>query len=47
METKDFTEVDRIKAALVAAGVEVQMSKDGVKLTAPPGFDRAQLEGVL
>ena len=47
METKDFTEVDRIKAALVAAGIEVQMSKDGVKLTAPPGFDRAQLEGVL
>lgn len=47
METKDFAEVDRIKVALVAAGVEVQMSKDGVKLTAPPGFDRAQLEGVL
>ena len=47
MQTKDFAEVDRIKAALVAAGVEVQMSKDGVKLTAPPGFDRALLEGVL
>ncbi|NNK17168.1 MAG: cysteine--tRNA ligase, partial [Sulfitobacter sp.] len=47
METKDFAEVDRIKAALVAAGIEVQMSKDGVKLTAPPGFDRAELEGVL
>ena len=47
METKDFAEVDRFKAALVAAGVEVQMSKDGVKLTAPPGFDRSQLEGVL
>lgn len=47
METKDFAEVDRIKTALLAAGVEVQMSKDGVKLTAPPGFDRAQLEGVL
>jgi len=47
METKDFAEVDRIKAALVAAGIEVQMSKDGVKLTAPPGFDRSALEGVL
>ncbi|MEM6941090.1 MAG: cysteine--tRNA ligase [Pseudomonadota bacterium] len=47
METKDFTEVDRIKAALIAAGVEVQMSKDGVKLTAPPDFDRKKLEAVL
>ena len=47
METKDFSEVDRIKAALVDLGIEVQMSKDGVRLTAPPGFDRAQLEGIL
>ncbi|MGJ8618011.1 MAG: cysteine--tRNA ligase [Sulfitobacter sp.] len=47
METKDFSEVDRIKAALVSAGVEVQMSKAGVKLTAPAGFDRSNLEGVL
>ncbi|KIN61300.1 Cysteinyl-tRNA synthetase [Sulfitobacter noctilucae] len=47
METKDFSEVDRIKTALIALGIEVQMSKDGVKLTAPAGFDRAALEGVL
>ncbi|OAN94158.1 cysteine--tRNA ligase [Sulfitobacter geojensis] len=47
METKDFSEVDRIKSALIAVGIEVQMSKDGVKLTAPAGFDRAALEGVL
>ena len=47
METKDFAEVDRIKTALQNAGVEVQMRKDGVRLTAPPGFDPARLEGVL
>jgi len=47
METKDFAEVDRIKTALTSVGIEVQMSKDGVKLTPPPGFDRSQLEGVL
>ncbi|MFG6561375.1 cysteine--tRNA ligase [Sulfitobacter sp. 1A15299] len=47
METKDFAEVDRIKKALTSVGIEVQMSKDGVKLTPPPGFDRSELEGVL
>ena len=47
METKDFSEVDRIKSALIAVGIEVQMSKDGVKLPAPAGFARAALEGVL
>ena len=47
METKDFAQVDRIKTALTSVGIEVQMSKDGVKLTPPPGFDRAQLEGLL
>jgi len=47
METKDFAEVDRIKTALTSVGIEVQMSKDGVKLTPPPGFDRSRLDGVL
>lgn len=47
METKDFSEVDRIKTALTALGIEVQMSRDGVSLTPPPGFDRSALEGVL
>ncbi|MDF3382686.1 MULTISPECIES: cysteine--tRNA ligase [Sulfitobacter] len=47
METKDFAEVDRIKKSLTSVGIEVQMSKDGVKLTPPPGFDRGQLEGLL
>ncbi|WP_204114186.1 cysteine--tRNA ligase [Shimia biformata] len=47
METKDFSEVDRIKAALIDAGVEVRMSKEGVELVPGPGFDAAKLEGVL
>jgi cysteinyl-tRNA synthetase len=47
METRDFSEVDRIKAALTALGIEVQMTKDAVRLTAPPGFERSMLEGVL
>jgi cysteinyl-tRNA synthetase len=47
MQTKDFSDVDRIKALLLAKGIEVQMSKAGIKLTAPAGFDPADLEGVL
>ncbi|MAC81351.1 MAG: cysteine--tRNA ligase [Rhodobacteraceae bacterium] len=46
MATKDFAEVDRLKAALVAAGVEVRMSKAGVELVAGPGFDAAKLEQI-
>ena len=46
METKDFSEVDRMKAALVAAGVEVRMSKAGVELLPGAGFDPAKLEGL-
>ncbi len=44
MQTKDFSEVDRLKAALVAAGVEVRMSKQGVELLPAAGFDPAKLE---
>ncbi|WP_299353376.1 cysteine--tRNA ligase [uncultured Shimia sp.] len=47
METKDFSDVDRIKAALIAAGVEVRMSKAGVELLPAAGFDAAKLEGLL
>ena len=32
VENKDFTEVDRLKAAFVSAGLEVRMSKAGVEL---------------
>ncbi|WP_127111872.1 cysteine--tRNA ligase [Shimia sediminis] len=47
METKDFSDVDRIKAALGAAGVEVRMSKAGVELLPAAGFDAGKLEGLL
>ncbi|MDF1801593.1 cysteine--tRNA ligase [Thalassovita sp.] len=46
METKDFSEVDRLKALYVAAGVEVRMSKEGVELIAGPSFDATKLEGL-
>ncbi|MBV0911917.1 cysteine--tRNA ligase [Anianabacter salinae] len=44
--TKDFSEVDRLKSALLTAGVEVRMSKDGVELVPGPNFDPAKLEGL-
>jgi cysteinyl-tRNA synthetase len=47
MASKDFTEVDRIKTALIAAGVEVRMSKAGVELEPAANFDPAKLEGLL
>jgi cysteinyl-tRNA synthetase len=47
METKDFSEVDGMKAALIAAGVEVRMSKDGVVLHPGAGFDATKLEGLV
>jgi cysteinyl-tRNA synthetase len=46
MAAKDFSEVDAMKAALVAAGVEVRMSKAGVELVPGPGFDAGRLEGL-
>jgi len=46
MATKDFAPVDAMKAALLAAGVEVRMSKAGVELLPGPGFDAAKLEGL-
>ncbi len=46
MESKDFSQVDRLKAAFVAAGLEVRMSKAGVELVPGPGFDPAKLEGL-
>ena len=44
METKDFSKVDRLKAAYIEAGLEVRMSKTGVELVPGPGFDPAKLE---
>jgi cysteinyl-tRNA synthetase len=46
MQTKDFSEVDRLKTALIEAGVEVRMSKAGVELLAGPNFDPAKLEAL-
>jgi cysteinyl-tRNA synthetase len=46
METKDFSEVDRLKSALTDAGVEVRMSKEGVELVPGPDFDPAKLEAL-
>src|SRR6056297_2797440 len=42
MQNKDFLEVDRMKAALIDAGVEVRMSKEGVELVPGTGFDAAK-----
>ncbi|MCL6281919.1 cysteine--tRNA ligase [Ruegeria sp. 2012CJ41-6] len=46
MATKDFKELDRLKALLLEAGVEVRMSKAGVELVPGPDFDAAKLESV-
>ena len=46
METKDFAEVDRLKAAYTEAGLEVRMSKTGVELVPGTGFDAAKLEAL-
>ena len=45
-ETKDFSEVDRLKAAYIAAGLEVRMSKDAIDLVPGPDFDASKLEEV-
>ncbi|MEM6887646.1 MAG: cysteine--tRNA ligase [Pseudomonadota bacterium] len=44
LQTKDFAAVDALKKALQAAGVEVQMSREGVALHPKPGFDPAKLD---
>jgi cysteinyl-tRNA synthetase len=46
MATKDFSAVDALKAALLDAGVEVQMSKEGVTLSPKPEFDPSKLEAL-
>ncbi|RDC73444.1 cysteine--tRNA ligase [Rhodovulum sp. 12E13] len=42
----DFTEVDRLKAALKAAGVEVRMSKEGIDLVPGVDFDGERLRAL-
>ena len=46
MQTKDFSEVDSLKSALIEAGIEVRMSKAGVELFTTPYFDPSKLEGL-
>ncbi len=46
MESKDFSALDAMKAALIEAGVEVRMSKAGVELVPGPSFDAAKLEAI-
>ncbi|MFN3282365.1 MAG: cysteine--tRNA ligase [Tabrizicola sp.] len=46
MATRDFSAVDALKSALIAAGVEVRMSKAGVELVPGPDFDPAKLEAL-
>jgi cysteinyl-tRNA synthetase len=47
METKDFSEVDRLKSAYQAAGLEVRISKTCVELVPATGFDIAALDGII
>ncbi|HDY96836.1 hypothetical protein LCGC14_0250230 [marine sediment metagenome] len=44
MESKDFSQVDAFKAALLDAGAEVRMSKQGVEIMPGPDFDPAKLD---
>jgi cysteinyl-tRNA synthetase len=46
MASKDFSAVDALKSSLIAAGVEVRMSKEGVELVPGPDFDPAKLEAL-
>ena len=46
MVSKDFSAVDALKSSLIAAGVEVRMTKAGVELVPGPGFDPAKLEAL-
>lgn len=46
MKTKNFMAVDRLKAALLKANVEVKMTKHGVELTPKPNYDPAKLEAL-
>ncbi|WP_104019424.1 cysteine--tRNA ligase [Roseovarius nitratireducens] len=46
MKNKDFSEVDRLKALLIDAGIEVRMRREGVELVPGPDFDPAKLESL-
>ncbi|MBD3804779.1 MAG: cysteine--tRNA ligase [Thioclava sp.] len=46
MESKDFSKVDAMKSMLLAAGLEVRMSKTDVKIDITESFDPTKLEGL-
>ena len=46
MQSKDFSQLDAMKAALIEAGVEVRMSKEGVDLMPGVDFDAGKLEAL-
>ncbi|MFM2355943.1 MAG: hypothetical protein RLZZ528_1679 [Pseudomonadota bacterium] len=46
MTNKNFAEVDRLKAAFIAAGVEVRMTRTEVELVAGEDFDPTKLESL-
>lgn len=47
MESKDFSEVDRLKTAYQAIGLDVRMSNTGVELVPVAGFDAMKLKDVM
>ena len=44
MESKDFAQVDRLKSSLIAAGIDVRMSKSKVELVPLAGFHLDRLK---
>ncbi|UXX82099.1 cysteine--tRNA ligase [Roseovarius pelagicus] len=46
-KNKDFAEADRLRDALIAAGVEVKITREGIETTRLPHFDPAKLENLV
>lgn len=46
MQSKDFSEVDRLKSVYVSAGLDVRMSKASVELVPAAGFDIGRLDSI-
>ncbi len=47
LKTKEFTELDNLKNLFISAGLDVQMSKDGIKLIKGSKFNSSLLEDFL
>ena len=46
MESKDFAPLDQMKAQLIAAGLDVRISKERVELVPVAGFDAQKLNDI-